>query len=220
MCGRFVADITSKQLADVFDVPFPPEHAPRYNVSPTQNVLVIRQFKNIARHLDLVRWGLIPSWSKEMTTGFINARSETVDSKPSFRQAFKNHRCILPASGFYEWKKTGNEKTPYYIQISDSTPMAMAGIWETWVSPKGQAIETCSILTTAANSVVAPIHDRMPVILSMDNFSRWLDTSIQDIKPLRYLFNPYPPEQMQAYPVSTLVNNPSNDNPDCTKEIA
>lgn len=219
MCGRFVADITSRQLTDFFGVRSPPDYPARYNVSPSQNVLVIRQFKNMARHLDLFRWGLIPSWSNEMDKGFINARSETVDSKPSFRQAFKYHRCILPATGFYEWKKTDNGKTPYYIQMAEGSPMPIAGIWETWISPTGQALETCSILTTAANSVVALVHDRMPVILSKDDINLWLDTDIQDADLLRHLLNPYPPDKIKTYPVATLVNNPANDNPDCIKEI-
>ena len=219
MCGRFVADLTSGQLTDVFGVSFPPDYPARYNICPTQNVLVIRQFKNIARHLDLVRWGFVPGWAKEMTKGFINAHSETIDSRPSFRQAFKHHRCIVPASGFYEWKKTDTGKTPYYIQMSDTGPMPLAGIWETWLSPTGQAIETCSILTTMANTAIAPIHDRMPVILSVGDFNLWLDTDIQETDQLRHLFTPYPPEKMITYPVSPLVNNPAYDNPDCIKEL-
>lgn len=219
MCGRFVADITSAQVSDVFGVAAPPAYPPRYNITPTQNVLVIRQYKNMNRHLDLLRWGLIPSWSKEKSSGFINARSETVDSKPSFRKAFKYHRCILPASGFYEWKKTNEGKIPHYIQMDDGSAMAFAGIWETWLSPEGQAIETCSILTTSANPAVAPIHDRMPVIISKDNFDHWLDTNNQNTDSLRQLFAPYPAENIKTYPVSTLVNKPTNDNPECIKEI-
>ena len=162
-----------------------------------------------------MRWGLVPAWAKEVGAGLINARSETVNAKPSFRQAFRQRRCIVVASAFYEWQKVDGKKVPYYIRMADGAPMPFAGLWEAWRSPEGQVLETCAILTTAANATVAPIHDRMPVILHPDEFGLWLDREGHEVEPLARLFAPYPADRLKAYRVSTLVNSPSHDGVEC-----
>ena len=164
-----------------------------------------------------MRWVLVPAWAKEVGAGLINARSETANEKPSFRQAFRQRRCIVVASAFYEWQKVDKAKLPYYVRMGDGAPMPFAGLWEAWRSPDGQTFETCVILTTSANATVAPIHDRMPVILHPDEFDLWLDRQVSDPERLAPLFSPYPAERITAYPVSTLVNSPSNDHSECIK---
>lgn len=219
MCGRYVIEIPPEEVAKFFGLPVPPEFPARYNVAPTQQVPVVRQANDETRRIDLLRWGLIPSWAKEKTSGLINARSETVGSKPSFRQAFQQRRCILPASGFYEWQKRGAQKIPHYIHMANNAIMPLAGIWEAWRSPEGQVIETCAILTTAAKGVVSAIHDRMPVILNVEDLDLWLDRQVQDPERLQRLLSAVPEEQIVAYPVSSLVNKPVNDSPECIRPI-
>ena len=215
MCGRFVIDLPLELIATCFGLQDVPVLPPRYNIAPTQPVPVIRQGADGQRHLDLLRWGLVPSWAKEARAGLINARAETVDAKPSFRQAFRQRRCIIPASGFYEWQKAGKKKVPYYLRMADGAPMPFAGIWENWRSPDGQVLESCAILTTAANAAVAPIHERMPVILHPDAFTPWLEPALHDAEQLAALLAPCPPGHVTAYPVSILVNIPANDSPAC-----
>lgn len=171
------------------------------------------------RHLAPLHWGLVPHWAKEMSSGnkLINARSETIHEKPSFRQAIRSRRCIIPASGYFEWAATPGGKVPHYITMRDDSPMSLAGIWETWKAPDGQKLETCSILTTEANSLMASIHDRMPVILHRGEFDRWLDPGDTNPQHLQHLYKPYPAELMQLWPVSTLVNSARNDNPACIR---
>lgn len=222
MCGRFTLTQSAKGLAEHFllDEEFP--LVPGYNIAPTQPVPVIRAGKTTKREFDYLYWGLIPSWSKDPTIGarMINARSETVAEKPSFRTAFKRRRCLIAADGFYEWqqsspKKTGAKKQPFYFQLQEHQPFGFAGLWEYWHSPDGGEIESCVILTTAANEQMQPIHDRMPVILSPDDYDLWLDPAVQSPDRLFPLLSPYPAEQMRHYPVSTQVNNPGHDSPDC-----
>ena len=216
MCGRFaLTEIDPTVLSQVFDLDSVPDLSPRYNVAPTQLVPVIRQGADGQRHLDLLRWGLVPAWAREFGAGLINARAETVDAKPSFRQAFRQRRCIIPASGFYEWQKGEKGKVPYYVRMTDGAPMPFAGIWEAWRSPEGQVLETCAILTTNANATVAPIHERMPVILTPDSFAPWLDPDLRDAAQLTALLAPCPPERLASYTVAPLVNSPANDYPAC-----
>lgn len=173
------------------------------------------------KKLTVFRWGLIPSWAKDTSIGnkMINARSETLLEKPSFKAAFKKRRCLILADGFYEWKKTGQEKLPMYIYLKNEKPFAFAGIWETWQSPDGSTMHSCAIITTAPNELMIPIHDRMPAILSKAHIDMWLDTSRVDEKILLNLLNPYPSEEMSVYQVSKIVNSPQNDIPACIDPI-
>jgi putative SOS response-associated peptidase YedK len=213
MCGRFTLEIPSETLAEMFGLAEHPVVLPRYNVAPTQQVPVIRESAEGGNRLDYLQWGLIPSWSKERSVGYkmINARSETVTEKPSFRQALRYRRCLVLASGFYEWRQEGKTKLPHYLHIRDNSPMVFAGLWETWNSPEGETVESCTILTTAANSLVAAVHDRMPVILHPDGYRTWLDRNLTDTAGLSRLFQPYPADLMEIRPVSQLVNSPKND---------
>ncbi len=194
-----------------------PEVSPRYNIAPGQQVAVVRQNHDDLRHLVTMKWGLVPSWAKDPTVGnrMINARSETVHEKPSFRQAFRSRRCIIPASGFYEWHHTGKKKVPHYFRLHGGSVMSLAGLWEKWKSPQGEDIETCTILTTAANGLVKKFHDRMPVILHSEEFDLWLDRDADDLGRLAELFHPYPADLLTEHPVTLAVNSPGNDKPGC-----
>lgn len=216
MCGRFVLDNTPEQLMKVYRLSSLPDISPRYNVAPSQQVAVVRQQNGGDRELVLMQWGLIPSWAKDSAIGYkmINARSETVNEKPSFKQAFRSRRCIIPASGFYEWEKVEKEKVPHYIHLHDGEVLSLAGLWERWKSPEGKELETCTILTTAANSLVRHLHDRMPVILHNEEFDLWLNREIDDVNRLTELFHPYPSDRLEEYVVSKDVNSPGNDSPD------
>ena len=226
MCGRFALMTSTEQLAMQFDVPetavnaLPPS-VPRYNIAPTQPVAAIRLAENGQREFTFFRWGLVPSWAKDLNIGsrMINARSETVAEKPSFRTAFKRRRCLIPADGFYEWQKQGSGKQPMFIRPVAERPFALAGLWEVWRDPDGSVLQTCTILTTTPNELMAPIHNRMPVIVEPEDFDLWLNPEPNPEQGL-HLLRPYPAEKMSAYPVSTLVNNPRNDAPDCIQPIA
>ncbi len=186
---------------------------PRYNVAPTQQVPVVREGADGENRLDLLHWGLIPAWAKErgIACNMINARSETLLEKPSFRQAFKYRRCVVPASGFYEWRHEGKQNIPRYIRIRDGLPMLFAGLWESWKSPDGELVESFTILTTVANRLLEPIHERMPVILHPDECGRWLDRYLTDPTHLSDFFQPYPADLLEMWRVSPLVNTPGHD---------
>lgn len=213
MCGRFVFDIPSEILLETFGLMDLPDVLARYNVTPTQQVPVVRKSADGLNRLDYLQWGLIPSWAKEKSIGvkLINARSETVTEKPAFRQAVKFRRCLIPASGFYEWKQEGKLKLPYYLQIKGNAPMGFAGLWESWKGPEGETVESCTILTTAANPLVGLVHERMPVILHPGEYGIWLDRNITDASGLTHLFQPYPADLTKVRRVSPLVNSPKND---------
>ncbi len=222
MCGRFTLTATPEALAALFDLPDAPALPPRYNIAPTQPVAVVRTAPHDGRReLALVRWGLIPSWAKDPSIGsrLINARAETVAEKPSFRSAFKRRRCLVPASGFYEWRAEGGRKQPYYIYAADGAPLAIAGLWEHWEGPEGDVVESCTLLTTEANDLVRPIHDRMPVFLPPAAFADWLDPDIDQPGPLLALLAPYPAAAMAAHAVSPLVNAVRNDGPACVAAV-
>jgi putative SOS response-associated peptidase YedK len=222
MCGRFTLGATAATLAAQFDLANVPIWTPRYNIAPTQEVLVVLQHSPQAnREARLHRRGLIPPWAKDSSIGnrMINARAETVATKPAFRWAFKERRCLLLADGLYEWQRQERRKQPFYIRLRDGRPFALAGLWEHWEGSEGMAIQSCTILTTTSNEVVGRVHDRMPVILSPTDYDRWLDPSIQEPAVLQTLLRPYPADEMTAYPVSTLVNSPANDNPGCTEPL-
>lgn len=221
MCGRYSLSASGEKLAEQFQLAEIPELAPRYNIAPTQEVAVVRQCAE-GRQLALLRWGLIPSWAKDPRSGarMINARAETVAEKPAFRSAFVRRRCLVPADGFYEWKRTAGGKQPFFFQMRDGRPLAFAGLWEQWKSPDGGQIESYTILTTDANELLRPVHDRMPVILPPAAYDLWLDPDVQKPDVLLALLHPYPEEAMTAYPVSMRVNSPANDDPQCIAPIA
>jgi putative SOS response-associated peptidase YedK len=216
MCGRFTLQISPEMLAQIFGLIETPSYPARYNIAPSQKVAVIRQTAGGQNRLDFLRWGLIPSWAEDASIGYklINGRSETVHEKHSFRHAIRYRRCLIPASGLYEWLGEGNAKKPQYIRMKDDSPMIFAGLWENWKSPGKEVVETCTILTTAANSLIAPFHDRMPVILHPQEFNLWLDREVNYPEDLKPLYRPYPPELMETYPVSPLVNSPKFDSHD------
>jgi putative SOS response-associated peptidase YedK len=218
MCGRFTLFEADKILSREFGVSGFPPLSPRYNIAPSQPVAAVRAAPaGAGRELVLLRWGLIPSWSKDPAIGnrLINARAETAREKPSFRNAFRRHRCLIPASGFYEWQRQERGKQPYFVRMRDGRPFAFAGLWDRWESTDEGVIETCTILTTAPNAVLAPIHDRMPVILPPAEYARWLDPSLRDTDSLAPLLVPFPPDDMLAFPVSPRVNPPTVDDEKC-----
>src|SRR5271157_5522444 len=221
MCGRFVLMSPGKLLAERFDLEEVPDLKPRYNIAPTQMVAVVRLEKETGRRrLDLLRWGLIPFWSKDPSIGnrLINARAESAAEKPAFRSAFKSGRCLVPADGYYEWKKgKGGQKQPYLARNADGSPFAFAGLWEKWQAPEDQIIASCTILTTDANDLTQPIHDRMPVILKPEDYDLWLDPQVKAPNLLKPLLRPYPSEEMVAEPVSPKVNKATYDAPDCVE---
>ena len=222
MCGRYTLAISKRRLAEAFDLSGEmPDLTPSYNVTPMQAVATVLGDGG-ERRLELMRWGLIPSWADdpEIGTRMINARSETVAEKPSFRAAFEKRRCLIPVDGFYEWQKTAGAKQPFHIRLQDGRPFALAGLWEKWRDEGGLEIRSCTILTTEANGLLASVHGRMPVMLDPENYDFWLDPEVQEAGPLSQLLKPYPPENMEAYPVSRFVNSPSNDDPRCVEPAA
>ena len=219
MCGRFTLTIDVADLQDAFpQFSFPSQYTPHYNIAPTQPVLVIPNDGKSAA--DFFIWGLVPSWAKDPTIGarLINARAETLTEKPSFRGSFKYRRCIIPADGFYEWKSQPGTKikVPYFIHLKPCQPFAFAGLWDEWQSPDGSRIRSCTIITTQPNALMATLHDRMPVLLPNDGYTQWLDPSPGTLADLQRLLTPFPAEKMDIYPVSSLVNNPTNDSFECT----
>jgi putative SOS response-associated peptidase YedK len=223
MCGRYRLTAKERYIRDHFGLDEDPSWAPRWNIAPSQPVPTIRQDRKTPnRTFNLVRWGLIPYWAKDPSIAFktINAMSETAAEKPAFRDAMRRRRCLIPADGFYEWQKVGpREKRPYSIGMADDSLFAFAGLWERWQDATGQALETCTILTTRPNSLVAGIHDRMPVILTADAYDLWLDPGVTDPARIMDLLVPLEARSMKRYPVSTRVNRPENDDQECAEEI-
>ena len=217
MCGRFALTVNPADLQDTFsNYSFPAKFAPRFNIAPSQPVLAIPNDDKFTA--DFFVWGLIPMWAKDPSIGsrLINARGETVSEKPSFRGSYRRKRCLILADGFYEWKASGDKKnkTPYFIHMHDRKPFAMAGLWDSWESPDGSSLKTCTIITTAPNELMEKIHIRMPVILHPRDHAKWLDAAPQTSESLQHLIKPFPADAMSAYPVSTLVNKPENDLPE------
>lgn len=226
MCGRITQTTTDPEvLQKSFDLKESPKDlSASYNVAPSQQIGVVALDAENARQYGTMRWGLIPSWAKEAKIGhkLINARGETVHEKPSFRSAFRKRRCLIVATGFYEWhKEDDGSKTPMFIHLTDQQPFGMAGLWERWTEPEtGEIWTTCTIITTTPNDLMRNIHNRMPVILPRDAYGTWLDRSVQDPDVLRPLIAPYTADNMAAYPVSTDVNNPRNNHPDLIEPAA
>ena len=223
MCGRYTITVTIEELmarfmAEDATVPF---HRPRYNVAPTQLVPVVIH-DGTRNRLGMLKWGLVPPWAEDERIGarMINARAETLEERPAFRRAFRFKRCILPADGFYEWKRDGKRKRPLRIVLRDGGVFGMAGLYETWTGPDGRKVHTCAVVTTAPNRLMADIHDRMPVILRREDEALWLDRNVQDPERLRPLLQPYPAEEMEAYEVDPRVGNVAFDDPGLIRRLA
>ncbi len=221
MCGRFTLSQPINAIASVFNLAQIPPLEPRYNIAPTQLVPSILSAPGGEKQLQMLRWGLIPAWAKDPAIGakLINARAETVSEKPSFKSAFKRRRCLIVADGFYEWQRQDGKKQPYYFRLQNGHPFAFAGLWEQWKSPEEQEITSCTILTTAANDLLRPIHDRMPVILDSDRYELWLDPKVEKSEILQPLLHPYQADLMTSYAVSTKVNNPKNNTSECINSL-
>jgi putative SOS response-associated peptidase YedK len=218
MCGRYRLSRRKQLIEEYFETENEVDWQPRYNIAPSQPVGIIRQDSfRPERHFSLARWGLIPSWATDASVGLrtINARAETVASKPAFRDAFVSRRCLLPADGFFEWRRSGKEKQPFHFGMQDDSLFDFAGLWDRWKDQGGTMIESCSILTTSPNLLLADLHDRMPVILRRDNYDLWLDPGVKDVKALAEALTPFDASQMRSFPVSTRINAVSNDGPDC-----
>ncbi len=221
MCGRFAIIDEVSKIAELFSIDdILAGYHSSYNIPPGVNVPAI--VKNEGRRsLATFRWGLIPSWAKDPKIGYrmINARSETIQEKASFRGPFKTRRCIIPASGFFEWEKKEGKKEPVYIYMSDREPFGLAGIYEKWISPAGEEIYSCSIITVGANELIMPIHDRMPVIIEKNSADLWLSTESSIERDVAPLMKPFPPERMAFHHVSRAVNSPKNNSPECIEPV-
>lgn len=215
MCGRFTLAAPAEQVAAQFQLPEVPDLQARYNIAPTQQVAAIRAAE-AGPELAYFRWGLVPSWSKDLSVGarMINARAETAAEKPAFRTALRQRRCLIPADGFYEWQAREGGKQPYHIRLADGSLFALAGLYESWKDPGGSWLQTCTILTIEANELMRPLHDRMPVILEPEHYALWLDPALRDPGPLQPLLAPFPAELMVATPVSKAVNRATNEGPE------
>jgi putative SOS response-associated peptidase YedK len=216
MCGRFVLKATPTELITRFGLDECVDLNPRYNIPPSTNIATIRQSPEGKRVLHLLKWGLVPHWAKDPGIGskLNNARGESVAEKPSFREAFKRRRCLIPADAFYEWKAEGKLKQPYCISLPE--PFVMAGLWESWKSPDGSILRTCCVITTGPNAVMQPIHDRMPVIISPEHWCRWLSASVEEVVEL---IRPYPADHMHAWPVSRRVSKTVEDDAELIEAI-
>ena len=218
MCGRYSLTSDTERIDARFMARSIPSTQPaRYNIAPTQQVwaLVHRDGPKIVA----LRWGFIPSWAKDKAIGnrMINARAEGIAEKPSFRRALRKRRCLVLADGFYEWRKEGKSKVPHYIRLKSGEPFGFAGLWETWSAPSGERIQSCTIITTTPNALIAEIHNRMPVILPRNVEAQWLDPDIEDPQKVLPLLSPFPEDEIEAYAVSTVVNSPRNDVATCVE---
>lgn len=217
MCGRYALADLDDRFSRRFNVAQAVTlRRPRYNISPTQTLAVVVRVDSENQAVPMV-WGLVPSWSKE-PKGYLNARAETVSTRPSFRMAYRTKRCLIPASSYFEWQQTQSGRMPYCIKLKDGELFAFAGIYDEWINPQGQPIQSFAILTCTANQLLRPIHDRMPVILKPEDEELWLDPHTE-VPSLNQLLRPYPTESMEAYPVSRAVNDPANDNPELIKPV-
>lgn len=217
MCGRFSLEGSAPTLASHFNVQEILAWSARYNLAPSQEVLTVVQPLGAARQVCRMRWGLIPAWAKDPAIGnqLINARAETVATKPAFRVPLRERRCLILTDGFYEWESQGHRKRPWFIRMQDGRPFAFAGLWDCWTDLEGRKVKSCTIITSTPNALIRRFHHRMPVILSPNDYDLWLDVQFREVDRLLPLLTPYPPEEMTAYPVNTLVNSPTNDSPAC-----
>lgn len=219
MCGRFTATFEFREIKVRWNLQRDlPVFTPRYNIAPSQDVAVIVRHRGISE-LKSMHWGLVPSWAKDPTIGnrMINARAETLAEKPSFKRLVGTRRCLVPADGFYEWRREGKRKVPVWVHLRNKEPFGFAGLWDLWKQPEGEELYSFTIITTEANELLRPIHNRMPVILDNPGGERWLDPTFTSFSSLSILLRPFPPEVMEAHDVSTLVNSPSNDSEECIR---
>jgi len=222
MCGRYTLRTAPAEFWPADQLAL---FVPRYNIAPSQPVAAVRQHDGRPQ-LAQLRWGLIPSWSKDEKIGYrtINARAESITQKPAFRSAFQCRRCLILADGFYEWKPDGKKKQPYFIHLHKDRPFAFAGLWERWLGPHGnrlqQPIESCTIITTVPNQLTSQVHDRMPVILHPQDHASWLDPEFEDLDRLQALLKPFDADAMESYPVGSFVNKPSHDGAECVTRVA
>ena len=214
MCGRYAVTSAPEAIRALFGYPEQRDFPPRYNIAPSQPIAIVRLIDG-KRQFALVRWGLLPSWVKDPKsfTLLVNARGESLTDKPAFKTAMKRRRCLIPANGFYDWRTTGGRKQPYYVRAKSGEPLAFAGLWEIWIGPNGEELETATIVTTRANRMLADIHDRMPVIIPPDAFNLWLDCTNVDAETAAALIAPARENLLEAYEVSAAVNRTANDNP-------
>jgi putative SOS response-associated peptidase YedK len=223
MCGRYRLSKRKEIIEEYFDTaPWEDDWSPRYNIAPSQSVPVIRQRpKQPVRQVSLMEWGLIPHWSKDpsIATSTINAKSETAATKPAFRDPLRLRRCLIPADGFYEWKRLGTSKQPYCFEVNKGELFAFAGIWDGWGNATGQWVKTLAILTTTPNTLTASVHDRMPVILDPDKYGLWLDPALTNANVISELLNPYDARLMRCYPVSARINHVENDDEECCRPV-
>jgi putative SOS response-associated peptidase YedK len=222
VCNRYRLTHSKQYLTERFEAEDEIDDHPRYNIAPTQQVLIVRkEHGEKTRHFTTMRWGLIPSWAKDMSIGnrTLNARSETVTKTPAFRDSILKKRCLIPADGFYEWQKMGSVKQPFCFEVREGEVFALAGLWDEWTCPEGEIIESCTILTTGPNSLVADLHDRMPVIVPPEKYGLWLDPDVTDFAVIRDILKPYDAHLMRRYPVSRKLNNSKNDDADSAVPI-
>jgi putative SOS response-associated peptidase YedK len=223
MCGRFGLWVSPKQVTDHFQLQEPLPFTPRYNIAPSQEILAVGQTKEGTHKAAWLRWGLVPHWARDEKVGYkmINARAETIFSKPAYKTPAKWHRCLIPASCFFEWKRTGEKKKqPYCIRPKDDGLFAFAGLWEHWQDKEaGKKIDSCTIVTTRANEAVAELHDRMPVIIGVENVGLWLDRSVEDPERLLPLLEPISSQELEIYPVGLEVNSPKNDSEEIVQRV-
>jgi putative SOS response-associated peptidase YedK len=220
MCGRYAITSAPEAIRRLFGYADQPNFPPRYNVAPTQPVPIVRLDEG-QRRFALVRWGLIPAWVKDPSrfSLLINARGESLDAKPAFRNAMRRRRCLFPVDGFFEWPREGERNVPYYVHRKGGGPLAFAGLWETWMGPNGEEMETAAIVTTRANRMLAPIHERMPVIVPPDAFDFWLDTAKVDAEMGAAVVAPAPEGLLDLHEVSPAVNSHANDTPDLVAPV-
>ena len=224
MCGRFsLTDIGSifSRFGVIISKDINKKITPHYNIAPTQKIPVIYKDKTQENRIEFMKWGLVPFWAKDPKIGhkMINARAETLTQKPSFKHLLKSKRCLVPSSGFYEWKRVDKRKVPYYIGIKNSKIFSFAGLYDNWKDSVGNELKTFTIITTNSNNTLKPIHNRMPVILEQEFEEDWLDVKTHDFDSLKQMLKPYPDDKMIAYAVSYEVNNPSNDNPELIRKV-
>ncbi len=221
MCGRYALISSPELIRRLLAYLDQPNFPPRYNIAPTQPVAIVRMAEG-KRRFALVRWGLLPSWVKDPQTFtlLINARAETINDKPAFRSAMKRRRCLVPADGFYEWKAEGGRKRPYFVRLKSGGPFAFAGLWETWIGPNGEEMDSAVIVTAPANRLLAPVHERMPVILEPEQHAQWLDSDHVDPKEAAALLKPAREDRLDLYEISTAVNRVANDGPELIAPLA
>ena len=215
MCGRYAFFSPAEAVKRTFALDLLPGLKPRYNIAPTQSVAALRVVEESRRTLAMLHWGLVPHWAKERAIGnrMINARSETLAEKPSYREAFRRRRCLVLADGWYEWQPAPGGKQPWFVRLRDPRPIAFAGLWEKWKDPAGELLESCTIVTCDASESIRKIHDRMPVVLPEESWDRWMDPAYSDTEALKKILRPYDAKALKAWQVSRLVNAPKNEGP-------